>query len=341
MSTQNANPPLPSGESLGIAGLSFRAFRDESDYPLMLDVVQKSKVADRDEWTTSVEDITRDYRHLRNCDPKSDMIFAEIDGVPVGYGRTWWEDERKGNRLFCLFTNLVPEWRGRGIRRALLDWLEERALIVAAANPTEKTELLQTWASEFETDANRLYTEAGYDIARWEYEMIRSLDQPIGEAPLPEEIEIRPVTDADAPKVFEAAHEAFADHWGETEWFTPKDLEEWREGPTYNPSIWKIAFHGDEVVGTVLNYVHEKENEEYGRQRGYTESICVRKAWRGRGIAKALITESMRMHQAMGMTETCHGVDTQNPTGALQLYEGLGYKPTRTFYTYRKALNID
>jgi len=338
MTALNPHPPLPSAEALGIAGLAFRTFRGEVDYPLMLEVIEESKKADRAEWSTSVEDIARDYSHLRNCDPKTDMIFALIDGRPIGYGRTGWEDERKGDRILFLFVNLVPAWRGKGIRAAMVRWLEDRARAVAEANPTNKTKIYQTWMSEHEQDAIRVFTEAGYEPARWEYEMIRSLDEPIADAPLPEGIELRPVTDADAPQVFAAANEAFIDHWGETDWFTPKSLDEWRKGPTYDPSIWKIAFDGDEVVGTVMNYVHKKENQEYGRQRGYTESICVRKAWRGRGIAKALITESMRMHKAMGMTEVCHGVDTQNPTGALQLYEGLGYRPHKREYAYRKPM---
>jgi hypothetical protein len=41
----------------------------------------------------------------------------------------------------------------------------------------------------------------------------------------------------------------------------------------------------------------------------------------------------------MGMTEAAHGVDTQNATGALQLYESLGYKATKTYTTFRKALD--
>jgi len=321
-----------------VPGLTFRPFRGESDYPQMLAVLEVCKVADKEEWALSLEDIARDYRHLRNCDPATDMIFAEVDGEVVGYGRTWWEDERKGDRDFTLFTNLVPAWRGKGIRFAMLRWLEDRARENADAHPTDKKEILQGWASEFEKDVIRVYETNGYDVVRWGYEMARSLDEEIRPAPLPAGIEFRPVTDADAPRIFEAAHEAFADHWGETEWFTPRDLEEWREGPHYDPALWKIAFDGDEIVGTVLNFVNEKENEEYERRRGYTEAICVRKAWRGRGIAKALITESMRMHKENGMTETAHGVDAQNPTGALQLYEGLGYRPVKTGYTYRKPL---
>ena len=337
MSQRSGQAILPSSAP-EIPGLGFRSFRGESDYESMLAVIEASKIVDQEEWTISVEDIKRDYRHLRNCDPFADMVFAEVEGQMIGYGRTWWDDERRGDRLFSLFTNLVPAWRAKGIRLSMLGWLEDRARVVSDVNRTEKAKVLQTWASEHEHDARRTYESASYVIVRWEYEMIRALSDEIAPAPFPDGIEVRPVTDADAPQIFAAASEAFADHWGETNWFTEKDLAESREGPNYDPALWKIAWDGKEVVGTVLNFVNKKENEEYERQRGYTESICVRAAWRGRGVAKALITESMRMHKAMGMTEAAHGVDTQNPTGALQLYEGLGYRPHKTFYTFRKPL---
>ena len=321
-----------------IPGLTFRPFRGTADYPEMLAVIEASKAVDKEEWVTSLEDIERDYRYLRNCDPATDMIFAEIDGKVVGYGRTWWEDERKGDRVFSLFTNHDPDWRGVGIRRTVLRWLETRARAISDEHPTERVEWLQSWASEYEHDAVRLLQLEKYEIVRWEYEMVRNLAEDILPASLPEGIEIRPVADADGERIFAAAYEAFADHWGEADWFSEKNLARWREAPTYNPSLWKVAWDGDEIVGMVLNYVDERENETYARRRGYTETICVRKAWRGRGIAKALITASMKMHKANGMAETAHGVDTQNPTGALQLYEGLGYRSRRTFCTFRKPL---
>jgi len=337
-SNQRAGRPVVVPDAPEIPNLTFRSFRGESDYPPMLAVCEACKVADREEWAQTLDDISRTYRHLRNCDPFEDMVFAEVSGRVVGYGRTWWEDEQKGDRIYSLFVNLTPDWRERGIRRAILRWLEARARAAAETHPPETSKLLQAWSSEHERDWRKILASEGYEIVRWEYEMVRSLADEIRPAPLPDGVEIRPVTDEDAERIFAAAADAFSDHWGVTGWFDAKSLAEWRESPTWNPHLWKIAFDGDEVVGTVLNYVDEKENDEYERRRGYTECICVRRPWRGRGVAKALITESMKMHKAMGMIETAHGVDTQNPTGALQLYEGLGYRPRKTFYSLRKPL---
>ncbi len=337
-SNPRAGRPIDVPGAPEIPNLSFRTYRGESDCAPMLAVIEASKTIDQDEWSPSIEDISRTYRYLRNCDPFEDMVFAEIDGQVVGYGRTWWEDEQKGDRIYSLFVNLVPDWRGRGIRRAILQWLEARAQTLAGDHPAEKVRLFQAWCSEHEDDWRGILESEGYEIVRWDYEMVRSLADEIRPAPLPDGVEIRPVTDADAERIFAAAAEAFTDHWGVTDWFDAKSLAAWRESPTWNPALWKIAWGGDEVVGTVLNFIDEKENAEYERKRGYTEAICVRRAWRGRGVAKALITESMKMHKALGMTETAHGVDTQNPTGALQLYEGLGYRSRKTHYTLRKPL---
>jgi len=91
-------------------------------------------------------------------------------------------------------------------------------------------------------------------------------------------------------------------------------------------------------VGGVMNYLHEKENQEFNRKRGYTEGIFVRRPWRRRGVAKALICRSMRMFRDIGMTETAHGVDANNPTGALQLYTGLGYRVNKEFIIFRKVM---
>ena len=42
------------------------------------------------------------------------------------------------------------------------------------------------------------------------------------------------------------------------------------------------------------SYVDTAQNEEYGRKRGYTEAISTSRRWRRRGVAKALIVESIR-----------------------------------------------
>jgi mycothiol synthase len=64
----------------------------------------------------------------------------------------------------------------------------------------------------------------------------------------------------------------------------------------------------------------------------------VRRPWRRRGLARAMLARSMKLHKEQGMTQTGLGVDTQNPSGALQLYESMGYEVVDTETTYQKGL---
>jgi hypothetical protein len=49
----------------------------------------------------------------------------------------------------------------------------------------------------------------------------------------------------------------------------------------------------------------------------------------------------MKMFRDMGMTQTALGVDTENPSGALRVYERMGYKAISTSTEYRKPLARD
>jgi ribosomal protein S18 acetylase RimI-like enzyme len=98
-----------------------------------------------------------------------------------------------------------------------------------------------------------------------------------------------------------------------------------------------VAWEGQQVAGMVLNRLDREQNEQYQRQRGYTQDVFVRRPWRRRGLARSLLAQSIRMFRDAGMQETALGVDTQNPSGALKLYESLDYRQIKrhTFFNKR------
>jgi len=67
--------------------------------------------------------------------------------------------------------------------------------------------------------------------------------------------------------------------------------------------------------------------------------VSVRRRWRGQGVAKALCSASFRVLRERGMDEAWLGVDGKNPTGALQLYEGLGFAARRRWMAYGRPLD--
>lgn len=319
--------------------VTFRGFCGEKDYAAMLAVIEGSKEADGLEHTDSLEDIVRNYQHLVNCDPYQDMLFAEAYGEVVGYGRVWWQKELEGPRRYHHFAFLLPEWRKNGIRRAMLHYNEHRLRRIAADHPDDGERTFESWVADTETHWASLLASKGYEVVRYGYEMVRPDLEDIPERPLPEGLEVRPVEPEQVPAIWAAMKEAFRDHWGFSEDGWEEDLASWQGAPTFMPHLWQVAWDGDQVVGTVTCFIDEAQNQEYGRQRGYTEGICVRQPWRRQGIAKALIARGFRVLKEAGMCEAALGVDAQNPNGALQLYKSMGFQVVKRHDTFRKSLD--
>ena len=88
----------------------------------------------------------------------------------------------------------------------------------------------------------------------------------------------------------------------------------------------------------VLNLIFEQGNEQARIKRGWTDNICVRRPWRRRGLARALIIRSLKVLHDQSMTEAALGVDVENPSNALRLYESCGYQVVQRGFTMRKAI---
>lgn len=318
-----------------LEGLTFRGFRGESDYPEMVAVIQGCKEADGMDRVDTVEEVAQTYAHLSHSDPYQDMLFAEIDGQVIAYNRVSCSQEAKGDWVFTHFGFLLPEWRHLGIGQAMMNHAENRLRQIAREHPERQPRFFQSFAADTERWARERLDSSGYQAARFSFRMVRDLTEPIAFRPLPAGIEIRPVKPGHRRLIWEAEQEAFRDHWGYTPG-TERDYQRWLNNPIQDPDLWKVAWEGEEVVGMVLNFINQHENEEYQRLRGYTEDISVRKPWRRKGIATALIQRSMDMLLELGMEEAALGVDVQNPTGALDLYKKLGYREEKRFTTFRK-----
>jgi mycothiol synthase len=320
-----------------ISGLTFRRFRGEADYPLMAVLANLCNVADGVERTTKVDDIARDYRHLENSDPQTDMLFAEVGGQGIAYGRIWWDELAEGIRLYHPYGYLHPDWRGKGIGSAMWDAAEKRVLEIAAGHPKEMPKFFQAEPFDMEKALVVLLEKRGYQAVRYETHMVRDLSDPIPPSLLPAGFEVRPANPEHVRQIFDASNEAFRDHWGVRD----ESEEEYRsqlESPDFHPELWKVAWAGDQIASVIHNFIDADENAQYQRKRGYTEGICTRRPWRKQGLARALLVQSMQMFKEMGMTETALSVDSQNISGAFRLYEGVGYRKVKQQTIYRKPL---
>lgn len=325
-------------EAPEIPGLSFYYFRGEADYPVVIEVFNACKDVDGFEYTMTLEGVAHHFEHIINCDPTKDMFFVEVDNMPIAYGRVAWYKESDGKYIYYALGWIKPEWRRLGIGTAILKQNERRIRQIALEHPLEAPKFFQNDHNDKRFGVAALLKANGYEPVRWTYEMDRPIDAPLPEAPLPESLEVRPVKPEHYRMIWDAQDEAFRDHWGHAE-TSEEDFQRWSTDPiTFSPHLWKVAWEEDQVAGMVLNFVNKEENQEYGRKRGYTEFISVRRPWRCRGLARALLVQSIQMFKEMGFDDTALGVDTQNPNNALNLYQGVGYMIKREETVYRKEL---
>ena len=325
-----------------IDGLTFRSYAGLKDCTVITEITNASNQADNIDMFYTVEGVENNFKRLQRTDPARDIVFVEIDNQPVGFGRCRWDKELTGDYTYDFYLYMKPEGRLPGLSEALIDYFIDRLYKISEDHPADAPKYLQARASNHQPWMIEMIETLDFEPIRYEFEMSRPCSQPVEVTPLPEGIEVRQPTPEQYRQVWEAESEAFRDHWGYTE-PTEENYQWWLNFPFFDEKreLWRVAWEGEEVVGMVLNFIDHPENEQAGRKRGYTEFISVRRPWRRKGVARALLTRSIKMFQEMGMEETSLGVDAKNPNGALQLYESVGYHEYERTTIYRREMKQD
>jgi GNAT superfamily N-acetyltransferase len=325
--------------ALNISGLNFRLFQGESDYSHIATVLMASEAADQALRAVTADDIAHAYQHLHNCDPYKDILIAEAAGKMIGYTRGWWQDESFTGRLYEHTGFLVPEFRRKGIGPMLLKWMEQRLGDIAATHPLDVAKFFQVNVTQFQKGTAIMLERSGYQPIRYFDAMVRPTLDDIPDFPLPDGMEVRSVLPDNYPAIWKSVDETSLDEWGYKK-PTEQDYQEWLTSPHFQPDLWQVAWEiaTDQVVGHVLTFIDRDENEQYNRQRGYTEGIGVDRSWRRRGLARALISRSLRAQKAAGMTESALVADNDSASNVTRLYESCGFQIVKRDTLYRKPM---
>lgn len=319
-----------------VDSLTFRTYAGRSDLPVIGDLLRRASLHDRTEMIWSDAQIANEYAHPDGFDPTRDAFLAELGERVVAVGEVRYV-RRDGQHSYQVNGAVHPEMRRQGIGRALMARLEARAAERVEELSDQGSVWLDAWMPDNNEGFARLIGVAGYEPVRHFFDMVRGDLDEVVEGPLPEGLQVRPVILADLRRIYDAEAEAFQDHWGRRDW-TDATFAALLDEPDLDLSLWRVAWDDTEVAGVVTTWIIEEENAKLGLRRGWLGHVSVRRPWRRRGLAAALILSACVAVRERGMTEAALGVDAASLTGALGLYERLGFAVHQRATLWRKTL---
>ncbi|MGW6130017.1 GNAT family N-acetyltransferase [Cellulomonas sp. NPDC055163] len=313
-------PPLPPAE----LGLAWRALEPD-DAPALFDLVAAIEAADALPFRRSLEEVVEMFEGDWKDHARDTLVGLDADGAMRAYAQATTAPGDESLVRAFLLGGVHPAWRGRGVGRAVVAWLDGRGRQLLAESGKDVPGRLAAYLEDAAPDASRVYARAGFAPIRYYSEMRRPLRDGVPGVPHVDGVQIVPWSPERDEATRVAHNEAFADHWGSQ----PRSAEAWSHGRSMFAPSWSFLAVDDttgEVAGYLLSGRYEQDWAVAGYPSGYTELLGVRRAWRGRGLGVALLTAAMRAYAADGMHYAELGVDTENPSGAHGLYASLGYE---------------
>ncbi len=311
--------------------LHIRRFVKGTDEPVWVDVLN---AASKDDgfWRP----ITVDEFLLEQERPGFDFkgrFIAELEDRPVGMVHAGVDRARTDGQGFIRF-GVIPEFRGRGVERQLietaLEELKARGMTTA-----------QGGTESAKQDHVRLFEGLGFERVR----VFSLMEMDLAEVPRDtgenKEVTIRPLRlDVDEDiRLFDRLHnEAFSEHFN----FRPHTLEETRHRLLNNPYFKQresfFAVLNGEAVGYAGVAIDEKYNLQMNTSSGWVTVIGVLKRYRKAGVGTSLMLHAIEDLKAKGMTRALLGVDDDNSTKAIGVYEKVGFRVKRKDFIYQRRL---
>lgn len=307
-----------------------------ADVAQCVEVLAAAEVVDRTGENLDAADVARELDHP-GVDLHRDSL-AVLDGDRlVAFGVVVGTAQPRDVHHVRLWGEVHPQWRRRGIGRELLAWQLDRGAALHGERHPSRAAQLELWVADHVPGAVAVARDAGLAPVRHWFDMECDLAGEPAE-PMPSPLPLVPYDPALDEAVRVARNGAFADHYGSAE----RGADEWRQyftgDPAYRPDLSLLALDGEAVAGCLLTYVYPADTAATGIMEAWVGTVGVRREYRGRGVATALLADGLRRFQEAGCARAGLGVDSVNPTGAVGLYERLGFRTVRTTTTWAQQL---
>jgi ribosomal protein S18 acetylase RimI-like enzyme len=302
------------------------ALTDVAAYTRLL---EEARIADGGEEVQTEEVTLRELQDPTVPPATNTLVLEQPDGSLAGSIVVMERLAGSKSRRLFVWGTTHPAFRGRGIGTAQLRWALARADEVLAAQPDDLPGVVETFLKTRLADAVALHEGLGFRPVRWYFDMRRDLREPLPAPPDLGDLVIRPFEVTLGEPMRLAHNAAFADHWGSE----PQAADTWHRDfvgdPFFRADLSFVILDGEEIAGYTVNYVAEADWEATGVREGWIGQLGVLRPWRRRGVATALLVRTMEAFVAAGLEAATLTVDAENPTGALGIYERVGFRPIR------------
>lgn len=278
----------------------------------------------REDWETPGFNTTEDIR----------LVFSPT-GQLVGYIEVWTTSKPPVHPW--IWGRVHPDFGDLGIGTSLMEWAEEHARRVLPNLPADLRFAPRTGTLRVAEESKKLFEDCGFTRIRSSYEMRIEMDEA---PPVPvwsEGITLRTGSHEEIPAIYRAFEESFRDHFGHIQEPFEEGLarfSHFMKSEGQDPSMWFLAMEGDEIAGISLTRPEGYSEKELG----WVNILGVRRPWRKHGLGLALLLHSFGELYRRGVRKTGLGVDAENLTGALRLYEKAGMHVHMVFDTYEKTI---
>ena len=313
-----------------------RPYQNEADLPSIVALIDACEDVDALDRRTSVEEL-RGEIEAPGVDPERDLqLWHDHTGQLIGWGQLAISEH--GDTVDGRFwMRIHPAVRNQGLESEIMAWIEQRVREVAQQR--QKPAQLLTGARDDQHDRLRLLNEWSFTPTRYFFTMRRSLKISIEQPQLPPGFTIREFQPGpDDDEWIALGNLAFREHWNHHD-STSEDLQHELAAPHVRPDLYHLAIAPD---GTFAAYCQcelmQEQNERLQRAEGFVLGLGTHPRFRKLGLGRALLLNGLQQLKAAGMTSALISVDAENASGALKLYEAVGFRTFETWIMLHKLL---
>jgi mycothiol synthase len=317
-----------------IANLSARCYGGDRDLTAIAHLINTCEEVDRLDQGTSISELQQEF-NAPSLDVARDIrLWEDAEGKLIGFAQLSVTEPGEVIDGWLWF-RVHPDARGGDVEAAAIAWGEVRMREVSAMRGGRVK--LRTYARAEDCDRISVLGSCGFKVDRYFCRMARSLSEPIPEPHFPAGFALRQFPgEQDAAAWVEMFNQSFIDHWNHHDLTVDKFKHELAK-PDYRNDLDLIAVADD---GTFVSFcycqISVQECDRTGRNEGWIAYLGTRRGFRKIGLGRAMLLAGLHRLKAVGVATAILGVDAENSSGALHLYESAGFHNIRDSISYVK-----